>query len=134
MYVFMFWWACGRALHTYIFLTSGWSLMGHALHTAPSGSGCMRLGPSVRSARVSITPPFPELCNTPGRSFPPLLPLLCLSPGSPVPICTRGSHHKSLSYHFSIASSVPFACSFSSCHIMWLCWYNIARGSILYSH
>lgn len=41
VYVFVFLWACGRALHPYIFLTSGWTLMGHALHTAPSGCACM---------------------------------------------------------------------------------------------
>lgn len=123
--VFVFLWGCGRALYPYIFLTSGWSLMGHAPHTAPSGcvcvcvciySSCIQIefsSSSAYSVWISITSTCPSavLFNTPGLLFSPRLYVFCVCPlVLLLHICnqrTQSNHHKPLSHHLSIASSLP---------------------------
>lgn len=80
--------------------------------------------------------------NTSVLLFSPFLSLSCVCPLFPlytsVP-CTQGNHHKPLSHHLCIASSIPLPiCPAPSLHTLLctvcVCVCNTPRGTILHRH
>ena len=143
---------CGRVLHPYIFLTSGWSLTGHALHTVPSGCVCVcvcvafllhtdiffftlcGLGLNLNHP----TCPSAVLFNTPALSLSQLLSVSCVRPRSLSPhlhpahraVATSPYHTISVSlclFHYLLHLLAHYC-------VLCVCRYNAPRGSALHRH
>ncbi len=90
------------------------------------------------------TCPSTVFFNTSVLSFSPFLSLSCVCPRLPLSTSvpsTQSNHHKPLSHHLCIASSIPLlVCPAPSLHTLLctvcvcVCRYNTPRGTILHRH